>query len=55
MSDKYGEGINGLDKEVSNAQCDQIRLFLKGLGDECSHTSSSNIWQLLGRFEKRYL
>ena len=54
MSDKYGEGINGLDKEVSNAQCDQIRLFLKGLA--ISIKSSPNILvDILGLVVKQHI
>ena len=28
-------------------QCDQFRLFFKGLDDQISYESSPNIWQLL--------
>ena len=41
-------------EKVAHMQCDQIGLFLKGLGDKFSYKSSPNIWQLFGLFEKCY-
>ena len=36
-------------------QCDQIRLYLKGLGDKFLNKSSPNNWRLLGYFLSKLL
>ena len=37
--------------EVACKQCDQIRLYLKGLGAKFAHKSSPNIWQIFAVFK----
>ena len=40
------------DADWVGTQCDQIRNFLKGLGDKISQKSRQNIWQLFCNLEK---